>query len=187
MTLLDIDEIFEAANLIGGKQGNSHTTQGKQVCFHGIHNKKQDLNCCFLARETRETGFEGGVGAIGREHVRNRRDNPISPSPPEVGFNREKPAGHTIPVSFVSCERDTQYLCGVQVDQAGKHPCFPLFPLFPEDAEALPGFEGLIERAAIREYDGGLCREEAEAQALKEFVEHQRCRWGFCITGQVAE
>lgn len=60
MTLLDIDEIFAAADLIGGKQGNSHTPQGKQVCFPGIHDKKQSLNCCFGTGETGETGFVGG-------------------------------------------------------------------------------------------------------------------------------
>lgn len=100
-----------------------------------------------------------------------------------MGFNREKPAGGTIPVSFVSCERDTQYLCGVQADQAGKHPCFLLFPLFPEDTEVLPEFEDLIERAAILEYDGGLSREEAEARALNDFTEHQRCRGSLCSRG----
>lgn len=180
MSLLNIDEIFAAADLIGGKQGNSHDPQRKQVCFPSIHDKKQDLNSCFWGRETRETGFIGGVGANGREYAGYRTNNPISPPPPEVGLNREKATESTIPVSFVSRERDTQYLCGVQADQAGKHPCFPLFPLFPEDAEVLPEFEDLIERAAIREYDGGLSRAEAEAQALKDFIEHQCCRGPLC-------
>lgn len=180
MTLLDIDEIFAAADLIGGKQGNSRTPHGKQVCFPCINDKKQSVNCYFGTLETRETGFVGGVGASSPDHVENRQYNPISPPPPEVGSSREKPEAGTLPVSFVSRERDTQCLCGVQASQDGKHSCFPVFPLFPDGTDVPMELEYLVERAAIREYDGGLSREEAESRALNDFAEHQSCRGPLC-------
>ncbi len=172
MSILDLNKIFMAADSISGKQGNSYDPQGKQACFQHITYKKQDVSCCFVALETRETGFVERADASSRGYFENRNNDPIPPYPPETGFNREIAAGSAIPVSFVSHERDTQYLCSVQDDQSGKHPCFPLFPVFPEDAEVPQEFEHLFERAAIREYDGGMGREEAEAEALKDYMLH---------------
>jgi len=156
--MLDLDAILTAADTIAGKHGKPSKPLRETPLFPAETLYPCGIPADFTHRETRETGFGGGVGCACDLHLNFSTDDTPTPAPPDSGLNRAEPGKWVNAVSFVSQERESKYPCGFAGDFLGKHPCFPLFPVFPADK-----LEAMVERAAIMEYDGGLTRAAAES------------------------
>ena len=160
--MLDLANIFAAADLIDGKPSDTCFPTGKPPCFPVQTQQQSGMPEIFEARETQETNFRGGWGEALELHADFAKDEPLSPAPPEMSLARAEPDEPSSTVSLVSRESEIQYQPGLGGNFCGKQPCFPLFPVFPAITDDLEARE---ERAAIMEHDGGMTRAEAEAAA----------------------
>lgn len=158
--MLDLDAILDAADTIVGKHGKPSKPLRETPLFPAETLYPCGIQGDFTPRETRETGFGGGVACVCDLHLNFSTDDTPTPTPPDSGLNRAEPGKRVNAVSFVSQERESEYPCGIPGDFIGKHPCFPLFPVFPCDK-----LEARIERAAIMEFDGGMSRADADVAA----------------------